>query len=119
MFEYHCWAVLPDFGDRDAERRLEEELRARVADLEDAARESFNVTNLNTLMVNASGLRNHSQPLVLDVFEWVAAQWPGAYGLMYLWSEFPDADGQWRFHVRRIRNGKIEDLEDRYFQDMT
>lgn len=115
MFEYHCWAVLPDFGDRDEERRLGEELNARIAELDDAARESFHVTNLNTLLVTASGLRNHAQGMVLGVFEWVAKAWPGSYGLLYVASEFPDADGQWRFHVQKFSSGRIEALEDRYF----
>ena len=38
MYEYHCWAVLPDFGDREAERRLGEALRARIAALDDGTR---------------------------------------------------------------------------------
>lgn len=116
MFEYHCWAVLPDFGDREAERRLGGELRARIAKLDEGARESFHVTNLNTLLVTASGLRNHAQPLVLGIFAWLAEQWPGSYGLMYVASEFPDPDGHWRFHVQKISDGRIEHLEDRYFE---
>ncbi|HEX8319069.1 Imm7 family immunity protein [Longimicrobium sp.] len=115
MFEYHCWAALPDFGDREAEMLLSEELRTRIDALEDGARESFNFTNLNARMVAASGLRNHSQPFVLDIFEWIAAEWPGSYGLMYVASEFPDEDGKWRWHVLKIGDCKTEHLEDRYF----
>lgn len=116
MYEYHCWAVLPDFGDREAEHRLGEELRARIAELDEGARESFNVTNLNTLLVTASGLRNHSQPMIMGVFEWLAQQWPGSYGLMYILPEHPDAGG-WGFYVRKISHGRIEHLDDRYFND--
>ncbi len=116
MFEYHCWAVLPDFGDREAERRLDEELRTRIEALDEGSRESFHVTNLNTLLVTASGLRNHGQPWVLGVFEWIAEQWPGSYGLMYVAPDYPDPDGRWRFHVQKMGNGRIEYLEDRYFE---
>lgn len=117
MYEYHCWAVLPDFGDREAEHRLGEELRARIAELDDGARESFNVTNLNTLIVSASGLRNHAQGMVLGIFEWVAERWPGSYGLIYVQPEHPDLDGTWRYHVQKISHGRVEHLEDRYFQE--
>lgn len=113
MYEYHCWAALPDFGDREEEDRLGDELRARIAELDDS---SFNVTTLNMLIVAASGLRNHSQPLVIAVFEWIAREWPGSYGLMYIAPEYPDADGQWRWHVGKIGDGTIEYLEDRYFE---
>lgn len=116
MYEYHCWAALPDFGDREAEERLERELRARIAELDEGAQASFNVTNLNTLLVSASGLRNHAQGMVIGVFEWLAKAWPGSYGLMYVMPEHPDADG-WRFHVQKISHGRVEHLEDRYFDD--
>jgi hypothetical protein len=118
MYEYHCWAVLPDFGDREAERRLGDELRARIAGLDDGARESFNVTNLNTLLVTASGLRNHGQPLLLGVFEWITEAWPGSYGVMFLRSEYPDPDGNARFEVRKLGGGRIESLADHPFLDL-
>lgn len=118
MFEYHCWAVLPDFGDREAERRLGEALRTRIAALDEGSRESFHVTTLNTLLVTASGLRNHGQPGVLGVFEWIAEQWPGSHGLMYVAPDYPDADGHWRYHVQKIGHGRIEYLEDRYFEPL-
>ncbi len=118
MYEYHCWAVLPDFGDREAERRLDDELRARIAELDDGARESFNVTNLNTLLVTASGLRNHGQPLVLGVFEWITRTWPGSYGVMFIRPEHPDADGNARYEVRKLGRGRIEFLEDHDFADL-
>jgi hypothetical protein len=117
MYEYHCWAVLPDFGDREAEGRLEQELRDRIAEVDEGSRESFNVTTLNTLMVAASGLRNHSQPFVIGVFEWIAENWPGSYGLLYIHPEHPDEDG-WRFHVQKISAGRMEYLEDRYFPEL-
>lgn len=118
MYEYHCWAMLPDFGDREAEHRLRDELDARIAQLDDGSRDSFHVTNLNALVVTASGLRNHAQGLLIGVFEWIATAWPGSYGLMHIRPEHPDADGQWRFHVLRMANGGIEHLEDRYLTDV-
>ncbi|HEX6040135.1 Imm7 family immunity protein [Longimicrobium sp.] len=117
MFEYHCWAVVEGLRDADAERALANALEARIAALDDGARGSFHVTNLNTLLVTASGVRNHAQGEVLDVFHWLARQCPGCYGLMYVRPEFPDPDGSWPFQVRQIRRGTVEYLEDRYAVD--
>lgn len=118
MFEYHCWAVVEGMNEPEAERALEEGLRARIAELEEGARESIHVTNLNVLLVTASGVRNHAQGPVLGVFEWIAQACPGCYGLMYVRHEMPEPDGTWPFHVRKFSNGRIEYLEDRYFADL-
>ena len=117
MFEYHCWAVVEGMHDPEAERALETELYARIAKLDDGARESFHVTNLNVMLVTASGVRNHAQGEALSVFEWLGRACPGCYGLMYVRHEFPEADGSWPFEVRKIADGTIEYLEDRYFAD--
>lgn len=118
MYEYHCWAVVEGIHDLEAERALGEALRARIDALDDGARDSFHVTNLNALLVTASGVRNHAQGMVIGVFEWLAEQCPGCYGLMYIRPEFPDPDGRWRFHVQKISHGRIEHLEDRYLADL-
>lgn len=118
MFEYHAWMIAEPEAGSDAEGALARGLGERIAQLEEAAQESFNVTQLNALVVTASGLRNHYQGGVLSVFEWLARECPQAYGLIYHRGEGLGADGQYRFQVQRLRNGKIEYLEDRYFDDM-
>lgn len=117
MFEYHCWAVAePDpAGGIEADDALAAAVHARIAELEDGARESFHVTNLNTLVVTASGIRSRYQGQVLAVFEWLARECPLAYGLIYL--RGPDAEED-RFQVWKIRRGTIESLEDRYLGDV-
>ena len=118
MFEYHAWMIAEPEGGPDAEEALARGLKARIAELEEAARESFNIRQLNALTVTASGLRNHNQGGVLSVFAWLARECPQAYGLIYHRGEDLGEDGQYRFQVQRLRNGKIEYLEDRYFDDM-
>lgn len=117
MFEYHCWAVVEGIRDPEAERALEAELYARIAKLEEGARDSFHVTNLNVMLVTASGVRNHAHGEALSVFEWLGRACPSCYGLMYVRPEFPNPDGSWPFEVRKISDGTIEYLEDRYFAD--
>jgi hypothetical protein len=117
MFEYHCWAVVEGTHDPEAERALEAELYARIAELDDGARDSFHVTNLNVMLVTASGVRNHGQGDALAVFEWLARSCPGCYGLMYIRHEHPEPDGSWPFEVRKLCDGGVEYLEDRYFAD--
>jgi|GEM_PF-7120994 len=116
MFEYHCWAVVMTDG-LEAERALGEALEGQIAARSEASRESFHLTRLNEVHVIASGLRNHYCGEVLDVFEWLAEQCPGCYGLMDVRGEHPDEDGSYRFKVRKISRGTIEYLEDRYFID--
>ncbi|HEX6369193.1 MAG TPA: Imm7 family immunity protein [Longimicrobium sp.] len=118
MFEYHAWTIAEPPGGLEAEDALADALQARIAELEEAARESFHVTRLNALTVTASGLRNRSQRGVLAVFEWLARECPQAYGLIYHRGEDPGEDGAYRFQVRRIHRGAIEHLEDRYFDDV-
>jgi Immunity protein 7 len=118
MFEYHCWAIAEPEGGIAAEDALARGLEARIEELEEAARESFHVTRLNALIVTASGLRNRSQRGVLAVFEWLARECPGAYGLIYHRGEDLGPDGLYRFQVQRIHRGTIESLEDRYFDDV-
>jgi hypothetical protein len=116
MFEYHCWAVVMTDG-LEAHRALVQALEARIAALPELSRETFHLTRLNEVHVIASGLRNHPCGEVLDVFEWLAEQCPGCYGLMYVRGEYLDEEGPYRFKVRRIRDGTVEQLEDRYFID--
>jgi hypothetical protein len=118
MFEYHCWAMAEPEGGIEAEDALARGLEVRIAELEEAARESFNVSRLNALTVTASGLRNRYQGGVLAVFEWLARECPQAYGLMYVRGEDQGADGLYRFQVQRLYHGKLEYLEDRYFDDV-
>jgi hypothetical protein len=117
MFEYHCWAIAEPEGGIEAEDALASALEARIAELEEGARDSFHVTRLNALVVTASGLRNRYQGAVLGVFEWLARECPRAYGLMYHRGEDLGADGLYRFQVQRIHRGTIDHLEDRYFDD--
>lgn len=120
MFEYHCWAVAePDpEGGIAADDALTRAVHARIAELEEGARASFHVTNLNTLLITASGVRSRYQGEVLAVFEWLARESPRAYGLIYLRGPDAGEDGLHRFQVRRIRRGTIEHLEDRYLGDV-
>ena len=117
MFEYHCWAVVLTDG-LEAERELVQALKTRIAALSDASRETFHVTRLNEVHVIASGLRNHYEGEVLEVFHWLAGECPGCYGLLYFRHEHSDHDGKWRFRVQKISHGRVEDLEDRYFDDV-
>ena len=114
MFEYHLWAVLMADG-VEADSALHAALLARIADLSDMSRGSFHVTTLNETHVAATGLRNHHQPEIEDIFHWIAAQSPSCYGLLYVRGEHPDADGETRFRVLRMSRGTVEELEDRYF----
>jgi hypothetical protein len=54
--------------------------------------------------------------MVTGFFEWLAEQWPGSYGLMYIRPEHPGVEG-WCYHVQKIGHGRVEYLEDRYFLD--
>jgi hypothetical protein len=117
MFEYHCWATAEPEGGIEAEDALARALEARIAELDEAARASFNVRRLNALTVSASGVRSRVQGGVLAVFEWLARECPQAYGLLYFRGEDAGPDGLYRFQVQRLHRGTVDYLEDRYFDD--
>jgi hypothetical protein len=116
MFEYHCWAVVQADG-MEAERELVQELEERIAELSESSRKTFHLTYLNEVHVVASGLRNHAETEVIDVFHWLAERSPRSYGLLYIRNEHVEPDGTWRFEVQKLSRGRIEYLEDRYLAD--
>nr|WP_276510408.1 Imm7 family immunity protein [Longimicrobium terrae] len=112
------WAVVTADGGLEADGALLDALRSRIAGLSEAVRESFHVTTLNETHVVATGLRNRREWEVEDTFRWIAEHSHSGYGLLYLRSEYPDADGQTHFRVQRMSLGRIEELEDRYLEGL-
>lgn len=90
--------------------------------------EDFLKWTLHEHLNNHSGIlqycvsRNHRSSCVWDMIEWIAENGPGSYGLLYV---HDDEDGPANtayqrgmndftnaFHVHRVANGKITELDD-------
>lgn len=117
MYEFNGWAVVEadERGDAAGDE-LMEQLLEHVAGLEEMTRERFHWDNaaLNGhRAILVSGLRNHRDPFVTGVFQWLADHSRRAYGLLYT------RDDAWgdpnRFDVWRLRDGELTLHEDPFF----
>ena len=100
MFQFNGWAILrvDDSDDPDSSEltRREDEAQAR----HEAAVHSFS-DGVSVLEVRTAGndlrclithgLSNHRTSSVLDLYQWVADQFPCAYGLLYVWDDEDDS----------------------------
>lgn len=85
---------------------------------------------------NVSGIlkfsvsRNHSSPELWSMIDWIVANGPGSYGLVYVHDDEDygfhrkgkfDASGRDFtnvFRVHRIMNGRVDELDDPFFGDI-
>jgi hypothetical protein len=62
-----------------------------------------------------SGAHPQREAYVLEVFQWLAENAPGAYGLLYVWDSDSDDGQQNAFSVWRLRRGKLVEHRDPFF----
>lgn len=63
----------------------------------------------------AHGLRNHRFEAAISLFQWVAAELPDSYGLLYVHDDEDHdrgADHENEFRVWRMARGRLEELAD-------
>jgi hypothetical protein len=121
VFEFHGWATIrvPEVDDADVkpigrgpEVEAIKRVRAAINDVHDEF-SLFEVkqTGNGQMVLIAHGLRNHKFAPVIELFQWVAAELPDSYGLLYVHDD--EAAGQDNeFRVWRVARGKLEELAD-------
>lgn len=117
MYEFNGWAVVvANEGTDAANDELMGRLLDHIAGLDEMTRERFHwddagLNGHRAIMV--AGLRNHPDPFVTGVFQWLAEQSRRAYGLLYT------LDDSWgdpnRFDVWRLRRGELTFHADPFF----
>ena len=90
MFEFHGWAVLrmTYTSDDDAEEgeigTVQNRLTQEIAATEVANHFHFHDGFNGMASLTVFGLRNHRRKEVIDIFDWLAENAPGSYGLLYV-----------------------------------
>lgn len=98
MFEYHGWATVRDSldGESQAADCLTQVVYNAVAEVLASVNDDFQVADLRVVNgschVWLSGLRNHRQSSVIDVFRDVATAAPWSYGVLYVHDDEAEED---------------------------
>ena len=121
MFEYHGWAVIrsnweDDDNYEENTARLFENLKEKISSLSESMRKSFSYSEMNEMSaILVSGFRNHRQPEVIEVFEWLAEQSNSSYGLLYVHDDEDHergADYENVFRAYRLVRGHLVECDD-------
>jgi hypothetical protein len=121
VFEVHGWASVTSStyeidGEADAKlvRLLQERIEGvRVRGLVTVHLDVGLNGDLNALSI--SGFRNHRYDLVIELFQWLAKNAPGSYGLLYVHDDEDfrrGADYQNVFRVWRLARGTLQEMDD-------
>jgi len=123
MFEFHGWARV-QYHTHDTDSILQDRCWDNLVEyVETIPNElvSYNRYNMcNSVFVN--GQHNHRSEYVIELFQWIADNAPGAYGILYIRD---DEDGLWgdkdpcrksdysnEFRVWRLCRGTLQELDD-------
>ncbi|HEX9937731.1 MAG TPA: Imm7 family immunity protein [Longimicrobium sp.] len=120
MYEFNGWAVVEAEVRTDSDdSELFDRVRAYVAALPEHTRERVFLpdTILNGFhSLTVSGFRNHCDPEILWLFEWLAAQSRLCYGLLYVRNdEVHDVADVYRWRVWRLAGGEVTCHDDPFF----
>jgi hypothetical protein len=118
MFEFYGWAKLRS----DTYESTDEAMALLFAGVQShlqqlrqdgiVAHVDVGVDHFRVFLV--AGLRNHLYRPVFDLFEWIAENGPGSYGLLYVWDDEDThvADYSEVFRVWRLARGELQEMDD-------
>jgi hypothetical protein len=126
LFEFHGWATIRvddrDDPDISVVRAREDAAIARLREAMRQADDEFSHFDLQRasnelILMLAHGLRNHRYEPVIDLFRWLAAELPLAYGLLYVHDDEDagrGADHSNEFRVWRVARGEFRECADAF-----
>lgn len=110
MFEYHGWASLRSSTlDAEPPQLQLEGVRRRMRELDGSGEFGLRFIN-GSLHVWLTGNPNHRHESVAEFFGTLAVDFPGSYGLLYVWDD--ESDYENAFRVFRLARGTVEELDD-------
>lgn len=119
MFEFNGWTVLRHHTHDDNTDLQESKINALKAYLKKIDTENVTVlksrNGLDSLLI--SGLHNHYQSYVIDIYHWIANHMPGSYGLLYIHDDEDKNekfDNSNNFSVWKLTRGTLARVEDLY-----
>lgn len=123
MFEFHGWAVIrsscmTEDKDDEVERqelgRLLDGLRQQIADTRIATHFHLHPVHNDMVSLTVSGLRNHREAEVIEIFVWLATHGLGSYGLLYVLNDEDPRGDEYamNFRVYQLARGHLKELAD-------
>ena len=126
MYQFNGWIVLRYHTyEIDSERQDYgvSKFKHYIKDIDTENVTVFRRNGLDSFMI--SGMHNHKQDYVVEIFEWVAEHLPGSYGLLYIWDD-EDCYGSYsryqytdetidntnKFLVWKLAKGKLTQVDD-------
>jgi hypothetical protein len=123
MFEYHGWAVVKSTSGRQVwkpdglyfpdDELLHERLIAVIDDIEVGEWVHFHQTVNGLASLTLSGLRNHRDRRIFELFEWLADNGKRSYGFLFcknVEDDDRDYDYDFQFRVYRLAWGAFKEL---------
>ncbi|MEX2215010.1 MAG: Imm7 family immunity protein [Phycisphaeraceae bacterium] len=110
MYEYHGWVELSSAIDLEQTDPAVNQVRARLAEAGKQIAGWFDVrwTSNGGVVAVVHGFSRIWKPGVIEVFEWFAAEFPKAYGLLYV----NDGDAGHDWTVYRLARGQVREFPD-------
>jgi Immunity protein 7 len=115
MFEAHGWATVRGAGRESSDSaRQDPELEAAVAVLASVANIVVRLDSCvnGESVLSLAAFKNHRAQAVIELFAWIAANRPTAYGLLYVRDDEDSRGFDNVFRVWRIARGKFEEMDD-------
>lgn len=124
MFEFHGWSTIRVYAsDSESleiiharEEHAISRVRARIRETQDEFSQFGLQRTSNALIVlQTHGLRNHRYEPVLELFQWVATEFPLSYGLLYVHDDEDVRRGfdySNEFRVWRMARGELIEFDD-------
>lgn len=115
MTEYHCWVNI-NYHSHDTDPDLQAKCVALcesyLATHPYLKEELYKIVKYNGMVTFlASGLHNHYDGYILEVFTWIAENAPGSYGLLYYQDDESD-DTETGFRTYIMKKGTVTDKMD-------
>ncbi|MEZ6068903.1 MAG: Imm7 family immunity protein [Pirellulales bacterium] len=116
MFEFHGWATI-QYHSHDTDAILQDRCWNRlVAHVEVTPNDFIRLQRYNGVdSLDIAGQHNHRAEYVIGLFQWVAENAPGSYGLLYVHDDEDRSRGIDHsncFRVWRLCRGQLDEFDD-------
>ena len=114
MYSFQGWVSIPAFDTGHGDPRLSvSRLQTQLAEFRlNGLREAHLSSPLNetAYVVSVAGCRNHRHAAPLDLFHWLAKEFPAAHGLLYIHDAESAFDNEYR--IWRLCRGAMSEHAD-------
>jgi len=118
MTEYHCWTVIR-YHPHDTDVNLQDECISScekyLATHQYLTADKYKIVKYNGIVTFlASGLHNHNDGYIIEIFKWLGQNAIGSYGLLY-YQDDEDKQTVDGFKIYAMKKGKVTEKMDKEF----